>query len=55
MKYIIRVIALPFWAVSYFVFALYLTFKGFFKMCYGFVVLAMATFPLFTKKTESVN
>jgi hypothetical protein len=38
MKYLVRLIALPFWAVSYFVFALYITFKGFFKMCYGFVV-----------------
>lgn len=38
MKYIIRFIALPFWAVSYFIFALYITFRGFFKMCYGFVV-----------------
>lgn len=38
MKYIVRLIALPFWAISYFIFALYITFKGFFKMCYGFVL-----------------
>ena len=38
MKYIIRLIALPFWAMVYLIFALYLTFKGFFKLCYGFVI-----------------
>lgn len=38
MKYLVRLIALPFWATSYFIFALFITFRGFFKMCYGFVV-----------------
>jgi hypothetical protein len=38
MKYVIRLIALPFWATCYLIFALYLTFRGFFKMCYGFIV-----------------
>ena len=38
MKYIIRLIALPFWATSYLLFAFYITFRGLCKMCYGFVV-----------------
>ena len=38
MKYVIRVIALPFWAICYLIFALFITFRGFFKMCFGFVV-----------------
>ena len=38
MKYIVRIIILPFWATSYLIFALYLTFVGVAKLCYGFVV-----------------
>ena len=38
MKYIIRLIALPFWASCYLIFSLYITFRGFFKMCYRFIV-----------------
>jgi hypothetical protein len=38
MKYIIRLLVLPFWAIIYLIFAFYLTFKGFFKMCYGFII-----------------
>ncbi len=38
MKYILRLMVLPFWVIIYLVFALYLTFKGTLKMCYGFVL-----------------
>jgi hypothetical protein len=38
MKYIIRIIALPFWAICYLIFALFITFKGLFKLSYEFVV-----------------
>lgn len=38
MKYILRIIVLPFWLTIYLVLALYLTFKGTLKMCYGFVL-----------------
>ena len=38
MKYIIRIIALPFWATCYLIFSIFLTLKGFFKMSYDFVV-----------------
>lgn len=38
MKYIIRLIALPFWATVYLIYATYLTLTGFFKICYNFIV-----------------
>lgn len=38
MKYIIRIIALPFWAICYLIFALFITFRGLFKLSYEFVV-----------------
>jgi hypothetical protein len=38
MKYAIRLIVLPFWATCYLIFAIYLTFIGFFKMCYDFII-----------------
>ena len=38
MKYLIRVIALPFWAIVYLIYATYLTVKGLFHICYDFVV-----------------
>jgi hypothetical protein len=38
MKYIIRIIALPFWATVYLIFSLFIMFRGFFKTCYSFVV-----------------
>lgn len=38
MKYILRLLVLPFWVVIYLVFVFYLTFKGTLKMCYGFVL-----------------
>ncbi|MEI6882596.1 MAG: hypothetical protein WCK82_14850 [Bacteroidota bacterium] len=38
MKYIIRLIALPFWAIIYLTFAIYRVIVGLSKMCYGFIV-----------------
>ena len=38
MKYIIRILVLPFWATAYLIFALYRLIKGFVLICYGFVV-----------------
>jgi hypothetical protein len=38
MKYIIRLIALPFWAIVYLIFSFYFIIKGFLSLCYGFVV-----------------
>jgi hypothetical protein len=38
MKYIIRLIALPFWAIIYLIFSFYFVIKGFLSLCYGFVV-----------------
>ena len=38
MKYIIRLIALPFWAVIYLIFAIYRVIVNLLKMCYGFIV-----------------
>lgn len=38
MKYIIRLIVLPFWATCYLIFALYLVLVGVAKLCYGFVL-----------------
>jgi hypothetical protein len=38
MKYIIRLIALPFWATIYLIFAVYRVIVGLLKMCYGFII-----------------
>ena len=38
MKYIIRIIALPFWFINYLIFAIYRVILGLFKLSYGFVV-----------------
>ena len=38
MKYVIRLIALPFWATCYLIFATYRVIVGLLKMCYGFIV-----------------
>lgn len=38
MKYIIRLIALPFWVVIYLIFAIYRVIMGVLKMCYGFII-----------------
>jgi hypothetical protein len=38
MKYIIRLIALPFWAIIYLIFAIYRVIVGLLKLCYGFII-----------------
>lgn len=38
MKYIIRLIVLPFWAMIYLIFAIYRVILGLSKMCYEFIV-----------------
>jgi hypothetical protein len=38
MKYIIRLVALPFWAIIYLIFAIYRVIVGLSKMCYGFIL-----------------
>jgi len=38
MKYIVRLIALPFWASVYLVFSIYRMVNGLARLCYGFVV-----------------
>ena len=38
MKYIIRLIVLPFWAIIYLIFAIYRIIVGLSKMCCGFIV-----------------
>ena len=38
MKYVVRILVLPFWATAYLIFAFYRLIKGFVLICYGFVV-----------------
>jgi hypothetical protein len=38
MKYIIRLLVLPFWVIIYLIFAIYRVIVGLFKMCCGFIV-----------------
>ena len=38
MKYIVRIIALPFWGSSYLIFCFYLSVKGLIRLSYDFVV-----------------
>jgi hypothetical protein len=38
MKYIVRILVLPFWATAYLIFNTYYTLIGLFKISYGFIV-----------------
>lgn len=38
MKYLVRLIALPFWAIIYLIFAVFSTFLGLSRLCYEFIL-----------------